>query len=460
MPSLIDANRLDRRQRRRWAAAAGVVTFLFCWTLSTHGKFSVSGDEPHYLMAAHSLLADHDLDVGNNYARHDGRFFGQEALGMDLHARPASGGEVRSVHGPGLSILVAPVYAVALALAVRVPADWLARARTHPGLFAYAVVSCAMTLVTAVAIGLLAHALMACVPPRTAAVVAVVAGISPPVASHAFLIFPEVVAFAVTALAVWVAAQPDDPPRWRSLLGLAIGLGALPWMHTKYLPYAAGLAAAVAWARLARLRTLDGWHLAAIVSSMLGPWIACLVWTAREWGSPAGPFAAGGLPFSLAALPSGIVGLAADRRLGLLAFAPVYLVVPLAWWVTRRATWPWILPVALLAGPAAAFDHGWWGGFAPAARFLVPLVPIGALVVVPALRAPAVRAIAVLLLVPQLAIDAVAWQHPRDMWPARDGNRTLDRLGAPGRIYASWLPDVLGPSYETAFGDADGEANR
>ena len=27
-----------------------IVAFLFAWTLATHGKYSVSGDEPHYLM--------------------------------------------------------------------------------------------------------------------------------------------------------------------------------------------------------------------------------------------------------------------------------------------------------------------------------------------------------------------------------------------------------------------------
>jgi hypothetical protein len=460
MSSPTGTNQLDRRRARRWAVAAAGATFLFCWTLSTHGKFSVSGDEPHYLMAAHSLLLDGDLDVANNYAAHDGQYFGQEALSMDLHARPTIRGRVRSVHGPGLSVLVAPVYAGALAVAARVPDEWLALARTHRGLFAYAIVSCAMTLITALAIGLLARALMALVSARTAAVAAVLVGLSPPVSSHAFLIFPEVVALAITALAVWVAVQPDEVLRSRSLIALAVALGALPWLHTKYLPYAAGLAACVVWLQREPLARLDARVRGVAAVTLALSWLACLIWTMRDWGSPAGPFATEGLPFSLAALTRGSAGLLADRRLGLIAFAPLYVVVPIAWWVTRRTTWPWLLPVALLAAPAAAFDHGWWGGFAPAARFLVPLMPIVAFVSVPALEARAVRTMVAVLLVPQLAIDAVIWQHPRDLWPARDGNRMLERLGAPGRCYASWLPDVLGPSYETAFGDIDGEADR
>ena len=43
----------------RWPS---VVIVLFIWTLTTHGKFTVSGDEPHYLIISESLLADGDLD--------------------------------------------------------------------------------------------------------------------------------------------------------------------------------------------------------------------------------------------------------------------------------------------------------------------------------------------------------------------------------------------------------------
>ena len=35
-----------------------LVTFLFVWTLTTHGKYSAAGDEPHYLMITQSVVAD------------------------------------------------------------------------------------------------------------------------------------------------------------------------------------------------------------------------------------------------------------------------------------------------------------------------------------------------------------------------------------------------------------------
>ena len=48
------------------------IVFLFTWTLTTHGKYSASGDEPHYLMIAESLRTDGDLNVANNYLQNDG----------------------------------------------------------------------------------------------------------------------------------------------------------------------------------------------------------------------------------------------------------------------------------------------------------------------------------------------------------------------------------------------------
>jgi hypothetical protein len=85
---------------------------------------------------------------------------------------------------------------------------------------------------------------------------------------------------------------------------------------------------------------------------------------------------------------------------------------------------------------------GWWAGFAPAARYLVPAVPLLAVPVAMALRYRAVRIALIVLLVPQAVIDAVVWQHPRWLWPAPDGNLALQSLGPLGRAYASALVNV------------------
>jgi hypothetical protein len=48
---------------RRVSVLVPVAFFVVVWTLTTHGKFSNSGDEPHYLMVAESLVSDGDLDI-------------------------------------------------------------------------------------------------------------------------------------------------------------------------------------------------------------------------------------------------------------------------------------------------------------------------------------------------------------------------------------------------------------
>ena len=55
-----------RPRYRLWPVPLGV--FLIIWGLTTHGKFSLTGDEPHYLLMAESLRVDGDLDLANDYA--------------------------------------------------------------------------------------------------------------------------------------------------------------------------------------------------------------------------------------------------------------------------------------------------------------------------------------------------------------------------------------------------------
>jgi hypothetical protein len=85
---------------------------------------------------------------------------------------------------------------------------------------------------------------------------------------------------------------------------------------------------------------------------------------------------------------------------------------------------------------------GWWAGFSPAARYLVPVVPLLTIPVALAMRSEAVRRIAAGLLAWQLCISAVAWQHPRWLWPSTDYNRVLDALWWPGRVYAGMLSPI------------------
>ena len=437
----------------RVSRKAALAVFLFSWTLTTHGKYSASGDEPHYLMITHSIVVDHDMDVANNYSDNDGRFFGHGHLDMGLHAVPAPNGHVRPMHDVGLAVALVPVYVIAQRIA-QIPSDSLLnRVRMDRGLFAYSIVSVFLMGLTAVGLMTLADGVRSLTSHVTAALLVVAAGVSPPIVSHSFLVFPEALALFVTCLVVWLSLRPagrDDRP---ALMAILFALGALPWAHHKYLLYVPGLLFVIVWKRWAMVRALSWGERAAAIGLFGLPQLALLVWTWHEWGTLGGALTTGGLPFSADMLKSGLLGLWIDRRSGLLAYAPLYWIAPACWYLTRKTTWPFLVPAALLYLPAASFTIGWWAGFSPAARYLVPLIPFCIAAIADALRHRAIRIAALVLLIPQALIDAVVWQHPRTLWPSTEGNAALQTLGGIGRAYEAILPAAqTGGSLSVALG--------
>ena len=419
---------------------AALAVFLFAWTLTTHGKYSASGDEPHYLMITQSIVADHDLDVENNYANNDGRLFGHDHLEMGLHATAARSGHLRPIHDVGLAVALVPIYFVAERLAQIPPDSLLTRARMDRGLFAYSIVSLFLIAVTAVGLMMLADGLSAVTTPGRAALLVAAAGVSPPIVSHSFLVFPETLALFVTCLVVWLSLKPSSEDDRVALMATMLALGLLPWAHHKYLLYAPGLLFVIGWKRSEMVRRLS-WSERTMAFALFAlPQLALLAWTWKEWGTLGGALTTGGLPFSAEMLKSGLLGMWFDRQSGLLAYAPLYWIVPACWYLTRKRTWPFLVPAVLLYLPAASFTIGWWAGFSPAARYLVPLIPLYLAAIAEALRDPAIRIAATVLLIPQAIIDAVVWQHPRTLWPSPQGNTALHALGWVGRTYESILP--------------------
>ena len=122
--------------------------FLVAWTLTTHGKYSVSGDEPHYLIVSQSLLSDRDLDLRNNHAERQEVKFGVVELEPGPHAQVARDGRLMPVHDIGVPVLLLPVYAAAVTVAAWPPEDLLGRFRMSRGLFAYSMLSMFMIALT------------------------------------------------------------------------------------------------------------------------------------------------------------------------------------------------------------------------------------------------------------------------------------------------------------------------
>ena len=124
------------RDAGRWLATG--LAILLPLALLAAGWSGVSGDEPHYLVVAHSLVVDGDIDVANEY--HDRAYDAVHPSALSPHSKPGLKPDSRySMHGVGLPVLLAPAYALGRQLdpswAVALPRALLA---VLYGLFAWA----------------------------------------------------------------------------------------------------------------------------------------------------------------------------------------------------------------------------------------------------------------------------------------------------------------------------------
>ena len=94
--------------------AVFVTSLVLFIALGVHTKRirEVEGDEPHYLVIAHSLLVDGDLRIENNHQEgHYAAFY--PAFLAPHFVRRGVNDVIYSIYSPGLPALVLPFYAVA-----------------------------------------------------------------------------------------------------------------------------------------------------------------------------------------------------------------------------------------------------------------------------------------------------------------------------------------------------------
>jgi hypothetical protein len=428
---------MTERFARRPALAVGLTMFVVVWTLTTHGKYSADGDEPHYLVVTRSLYVDHDIDVANNYAANDGKLIGHDGLVAGAHARMNHAQRVLPVHDLGASIALVPVYAIAQPIANLMSDSLLTRIRMTRGLFLYALVSLTLLAVTSTACGLLARSMARATSCGRAILAALLVGLSPPVLLHSYLIFPEAFGFVVMCAVVCWSLNPE--PKMSGTWPLVAALGLLPWCHRKY-SFLVFACAAVMMMRNPRFwRERSARDQAILALLFLVPQAAMHIWTFTTWGTVGGPQMLDSLPFTLSGAPRGFLGLLFDRQYGLVANAPWYLLLPGAWMLAGRRAALFLLPAVALDVPMAGFVV-WWGGFSTAARYLVPLLPFCAMALAWGLENRIFRRCVYAGTILQIPITAYAWQHPRSLWPTGDTNPLLDALGPIGRGYERLLP--------------------
>lgn len=314
------------------------------------------GDEPHYLMITQSLIKDGDLQIENNHTNRDYAPFMKFDIPPHYLTR-GTDGQIYSVHNPGVSVLVLPMFAifgyyggvatvmacVAVASAIAWHAAWLLTAQVAAAWIAWAALF-----------------------------------LSAPVFLQAVTVFPDAVGVLPVVAGVWmlIALDGRKPLSDRTVLIVGALLAWLPWLHTRFALLAGGLGVAIALRLLAA-----GWRRVALFLAI--PAVSAVLWFAFFWWiwgspSPTAPWGTG-ITSRIEWIPRGVWGLLFDPQAGLLLPAPGYAFAFIGWLVMLRRKPRLAIELALILIPltasVAAYET-WWGGQGAPARYLVAALPL------------------------------------------------------------------------------------
>jgi hypothetical protein len=241
---------------------------------------------------------------------------------------------------------------------------------------------------------------------------------------------------------------------WRAL-GIGTALACLPWLNVRYGIPAALLLAFLLWARPGWRRGLSIAGPALASALALGFYHSVLYgfWDPRR--------VYGRQPeVDLAHVPNGLLGLFLDQEFGLLAYAPVFVLVLPGLVALWRSGWR-LAAIASALAAAMVFTASAWpmwrGGFNPPARFLVPLVPVLALATAAALKGSRQRVGVALLIGWGLWTGAVGAIEPRLVHRDREGTAPLFRTVSGAHEWTLLLPGFVRPpetmTYAYAWAD-------
>ena len=366
---------------------ATVAAFVLAATLGGLAAWSADprtpgGDEPHYLMITQSILKDGDIDIQNNHDARDWESFIGGDLRPDLRVRGLHG-EAYSIHAPGVSVLVAPVFQF----------------------FGYTGARCLLVLLTAIG-AMLTWRLCWRVTDSAAAAwcgwAAVV--LTPTFALQSFMVFPDAPGLLVVAAAALLLVQLSrgDLPGTVPVFLTGVALALLPWLHTRFAILAAGLGAAIALRLLAptaipsrrkseltaaldpdpvitredRVIRLIALLVIPVISAGLWFWFFKAHYGTIDPRAPYGPEEQ-----RLTWIIPAILALFFDGQYGIAAYAPA-VALALVGWCRRTATFTWRLSVELalivfVYLAAVTTVRMWWAGNpASPARFLMAILPL------------------------------------------------------------------------------------
>ncbi|MFV1980131.1 MAG: hypothetical protein ACC655_03180 [Rhodothermia bacterium] len=318
----------------------------------------IGGDEPHYALMAHSIAADHDLDLVEDYRQvaKGSKAAGRRLAGkkLDSHFRTNGADHVFS-HPLGLPLIAAPLIAVQQRLlpgsAPDVPLGLLGLAFTFAALFA-----ARDLLERKYGAGFLALGMY----------------FSSPLWFYSRSFFTEPYIWSSVVLAIWFVARGHSLSS-SLLLGLALAFKESALLAVA--PVLLGVGA------------IKGWRLAARL--LPGPIIVFGAWLLKNlvvYGEPLITFQ----PYRVGEPLRGLIGVLFGPRHGVLVFAPILALVVFG--LPRRQSLrdafsdpvllAWLVVLPYLAVTAAWIT--WSGGSCYGPRLMIPAIAASALPVVAA----------------------------------------------------------------------------
>jgi hypothetical protein len=335
--------------------------FLFPALLLTTTRCDLTGDEPHYLLMAQSILQDGDLDLANNYANGDYlRFYGRGDL-MPQALEHASGSRLYSHHPLGPVILMLPGYA------------FLGRNGA----------ALTMALLSAWLLGLILRLMQSVgYKPKVLMEAGVVGLLSSPLLLYSGLLFPEIPTACL--LALFLKYRMELNPR-----GMGLVWGALLWFHNRNVLLMVPLAL-IALYELCRDRGMRRYFLGKLAMGAAVPLVLLVVyfkWVYGVWT----PLGAHNEPFSSLFHPGrffiGLFGLTLDQETGLWFHYPVFTALPAGiylMWRSRDPLKATLIGTLLFYFLFMCFYENL--GQTPAARFMVCLTPLLLFLLAPVLQ--------------------------------------------------------------------------
>jgi hypothetical protein len=457
-----------RPQRRTvclvFFSAFAVYTLLLFGGLVPAMPFS--GDEPHYLLMARSIVRDGDLDMYEDYRQK--RYLEFYPGELEAHAYPGNKGTTRlySKHMPALPLLLAPAYWCGERLEAAFPT---LKARADPGKNLKILLAREMMALLA---ALLAAVFFILVwefsgSPPVALYSWFFFAFNLPVVAYAQLLYPEIPAALILLLILFRVVTgrigSRSSPAWTGL-----GIAVLPWFGIKYIVLAAAALLVVlagTW-KTSLMRKADTIRL---FTPLLISGAFFTAYLLNAYGTIS-PFAVyhGDLQTHVTPIIHGIrfrpvtffsTGLAyfLDQRIGLFVYSPLTMLsVPglILWFRKSKKKGAALLLVAAVAWAFFALIN-FRQGYHPPGRQLLPVLPILALFAAGAFAWSESRGAVIIfrvLAVLGLFVAQLGLRQPRllfhaglssETWNVDTHANLLSLFSNAGFDFTRWLPNLI-----------------